>query len=1070
MPAPTGARINHILDDATYKALAGFGAITMVPGTSHEHAYAAALRSLGYAHVISKARPRACYLLAGESNTRLRCLQLQPPVPTPSQFPVHHQIPNIDIRDALRVERAATNVRSGSALGTTCHCELSVCPHFAARYQAVSDAFADDDDWPVPFVLILCDVYAVSPAAVRDFYLDFERFLVQRGHTPQEVYSCMAASVTYRMGHRWHYSGTLFRGEYTYQRMPDGSVHARVEGNGDVDYRDSIGDDWFTTEPAFGGLAWQVDRIMGDLVIHRAVWCREREIKPVAATANTARELARDFARTGLKGRLYLPLADYVYCRRLDGFGDLPVPRALVEHLRSLAMGCVRDNRIRTALYARANLIMEGRFPRCEVDVPPSLRPTIVELAVGEVFNFPAPGEIETRDVELMRTRVRTEYNNQVQLVDPIDHSSRFLAIVAVLLAIIKFSPALYRHVGPVWTLFLTGIRYAMMGLYVMLLLLAGTMWAGSDRTRLRLVQRGIPTGRSHWFMLLLIMFAPLAFGQVQNPTVRLTTDTCLPEYETITPFYAYHQGDFGHLELPPLDDGKREPAGSYAARGLPALADSKPAEVSVDRCECQCNREAIGAWLFGGYSKSCPVTVPAACWCSLYTSVRSRVTRKTIGTSMEAWAQPAKRFLHLVREKVDDLDTFVQATNFEQWLQREGYSTAVRDQLRAARESLGTHALDARDMVSKLFPKVEKFVKQEVPGVLMEYAPRAIQGMTDRLQVTVGPWFHAASKRMGSIFSGHEPILYGPGKTAEDIGSWFAHWHSQFPYILEIDAVKLDLHLKEAALDTQVEIYRGLGCPPKVLSAKIMENLQVRGVSVKGVNFCVRAVKRSGDSDTTFGNTCSCACCWIAALESIGLVLGQDFALAVMGDDVVVLVRVLPNTQALLDFVRSMGIESEMSLHTHVANCTFLSALFYPSQDGIVLAPMIGRVLARLGWATHSQGMERWGANKWGRYMYSVARGLQKTVAHVPVMSVYIDHLLKLGIENEERTKAFEHKVMASQAHALDAAVYEFIEQRYGLGPLAIDQMEEEIRSIRSFPHAWQHPGFQVMIERDCL
>jgi hypothetical protein len=47
---------------------------------------------------------------------------------------------------------------------------------------------------------------------------------------------------------------------------------------------------------------------------------------------------------------------------------------------------------------------------------------------------------------------------------------------------------------------------------------------------------------------------------------------------------------------------------------------------------------------------------------------------------------------------------------------------------------------------------------------------------------------------------------------------------------------------------------------------------------------------------------------------------------------------------------------------------------------------------------------------------------------------------------------------------------VYEFLEERYGLIPAAVDEMEDEILSITSFPHAWKHPGFQRVIERDCL
>jgi hypothetical protein len=293
------------------------------------------------------------------------------------------------------------------------------------------------------------------------------------------------------------------------------------------------------------------------------------------------------------------------------------------------------------------------------------------------------------------------------------------MILVAVLLGVVKFVPkitAWYKYgtsaALDMALLAANGVWFAAVGIYFILLGLTFTMWAGADRTRVALVRRGIPTGRGHWFMLLMIMFAPLVMADTTPHRIRFRCDVALPEYDHVTAAYAYHQGDFGPVELPDIDDGVREPAGSYAARGLPPVPQSTPAEVTLDRCEFKCNWETIGAYLFGGYSQTCPVTVPAACWCSLNTSVRARVTRKTIGTSLEAWREPANNFIKEVRKRMTDTMSFLEPTPWFTWLAREGYTAATRQQLTYAKETLEREALVARDYVFKLFPKVEKFVK----------------------------------------------------------------------------------------------------------------------------------------------------------------------------------------------------------------------------------------------------------------------------------------------------------------------------------------------------------------------
>jgi len=86
---------------------------------------------------------------------------------------------------------------------------------------------------------------------------------------------------------------------------------------------------------------------------------------------------------------------------------------------------------------------------------------------------------------------------------------------------------------------------------------------------------------------------------------------------------------------------------------------------------------------------------------------------------------------------------------------------------------------------------------------------------------------------------------------------------------------------------------------------------------------------------------------------------------------------------------------------------------------------------------------------------------------AHVPILRTLVWQMMNLGSEND--ILIFEHnKMNASAAHGLSPDVYGFISDRYGISLSTIDEIENEIVGIWSFPHVWKHPSIAHMISVD--
>jgi hypothetical protein len=390
---------------------------------------------------------------------------------------------------------------------------------------------------------------------------------------------------------------------------------------------------------------------------------------------------------------------------------------------------------------------------------------------------------------------------------------------------------------------------------------------------------------------------------------------------------------------------------------------------------------------------------------------------------------------------------------------------------LTEAKETLKTKSIEAKDFLRNMFVKIEPVSKWSY-SVLEDYAPRAIMGMSDRLQVVLGPWSHAASKRTRSIFSVDSPILYAVGHTSEEIGRWFGEWLELFggenvAQLLEADASRFDAHLQRPAFEARAEILKLMNAPKKYRQV-YLQKIAKKGFSRHGIFFRRDGSRASGDSDTSWDNTMLNADFWLHMMNELGYRPGRHFAFAVAGDDFVMIMH--PDIP-ILGVLKQIGVESLLSGQVWklkpvvpLCNVTFLSALFLPTEDPsqpFVLVPKPGRILSRTGWSKQVRTNPR-------QHARGIALGLEKTASGVPILGALIESYIRLteGVEAEAIGNHFS--VRSSRKHVFGIAATVQLLDRYCLSLGSLHKLEKELRAIKSLPALLNSPIADRIVEVD--
>jgi hypothetical protein len=322
----------------------------------------------------------------------------------------------------------------------------------------------------------------------------------------------------------------------------------------------------------------------------------------------------------------------------------------------------------------------------------------------------------------------------------------------------------------------------------------------------------------------------------------------------------------------------------------------------------------------------------------------------------------------------------------------------------------------------------------------------------------------------MGNIYKKKFPltlesgICWDSGYSAEELGAWFdvARAAMSCPgkpaRMIVFDRRRFEKHQSAQAQTLSDLTFKNSGASPEFV--KMNRELHCIKGAVQGMPVSYRSVDPtmiSGGNDTAWRNL-------LVNMASVVGVLGEPGPLNYFG--------VIKGDDGLLVLHHSVEIswgtfESESAAYglpvtglitTDLADVEFCSNIPYPTMDGTVFGPKIGRTLQRFGWSLSNAPSD----------VYGAATSLLETTNHIPFLRQFIDAHRRLSVTDGEPKRYFKYKTLAREMHQASPATYAFISERYGLSASLEVHFEELLSTVQCLPASIDWPLIDQLVARD--
>lgn len=403
----------------------------------------------------------------------------------------------------------------------------------------------------------------------------------------------------------------------------------------------------------------------------------------------------------------------------------------------------------------------------------------------------------------------------------------------------------------------------------------------------------------------------------------------------------------------------------------------------------------------------------------------------------------------------------------FERWVTR--FPGPSQRQLRAARLELVEKPLCRSDFSVQVITKIEKsgFIDVDWP----RKDARAVNNCTPRRNAALGPQSWAYAKALMQTFGGDGKwAMWTPGRTSEEVGAFFddavrifssrpgtrvKYWSG--------DQSAFDAHQNKGSVTFETKIYRRAGC--KTLADSCLESSVPFGSHQKyNIKFNAgKCARVSGDGKTSSGNV---SVSFAAVCYALGPPGEQSWAGLFNGDDFLIITseEFSCRFESIVHIkFAELGLEAEILFTCHEKDLEFCQTIPYPTSDGTIFAPKIGRLMSRLGVSTSFSDPT----------MKSIAMGLYVTCHHVP----FVHHLLLKYLiltQNEPDVYVKNYKFhpqlnnFATRPHDMNGATWEFVYDRYGLTVEHLAQFLLVLDSISVLPSVAEWPIINSLVEID--
>lgn len=473
---------------------------------------------------------------------------------------------------------------------------------------------------------------------------------------------------------------------------------------------------------------------------------------------------------------------------------------------------------------------------------------------------------------------------------------------------------------------------------------------------------------------------------------------------------------------------------------------------------------------------------VPSNTSHSAISTIHERIVKCGPYGRMEVDGELFSKFRHWVRQNLPELGLYpgcVKRISFDDW--NVVYAKGKREEHKRA-----LHQVTCDDSVlvdrihnRKLFTKIESLSKSTEDGVA-KLAPRGIQAGSDIHNVVTGRFcksFSGILKRVWSVASA-KGLMYTSGASAEDIGRAFEQSLENCPgySLLEGDFARFDSTIHRFFLELEAEIYSWLGCSPREFAA-FMQCINTKGMDKWKNKYKVDGGRHSGDHNTSCGNTLIqglaimfCLAYHHATLNDgvlpsyVQLCEMYHLAMFALGDDNLLvapdafLASLGPDVKELVKLLRRLGLELEPKLHVGPNaryHASFCSAHFYPVEGGCVLAPGVGRGLAKSGYYVNPPA-----GVAVEQLLRADAIGKRQDCWFVPFLGPMWKRTLELTqqfsgkeVVSKDLARQKLHNAHASKTFEANSQTYEMVEAVWGLTRADEEEYKKLLVSVKTLP-----------------
>lgn len=334
------------------------------------------------------------------------------------------------------------------------------------------------------------------------------------------------------------------------------------------------------------------------------------------------------------------------------------------------------------------------------------------------------------------------------------------------------------------------------------------------------------------------------------------------------------------------------------------------------------------------------------------------------------------------------------------------------------------------RDPYHYAFVKKDKLLVEEYK------VPRVVLASSDETIANFGAWYMAYSRVIKRTYTKlHSPEFLATGVTGEQVGAWFNYWYKLITpkHYLVTDFSKMDR--SENILNLMWEWDQYFGSMDQKQREKYwpyyLDQLVVYIRGMAGSGGAVRlGGKNSGCLNTCIGNSIQHMQLLRTFLKRIGWVLGRDCAYLILGDDLLMMCKKAFPVKEYDQYCLRLGFNIKAQTTSDLAKVDFCQKIFFPTTDGFMPGPKVGRYLSKIGYSFKKD------------YVYTDAI-FSEDLNHVPLLSTLTGVRTSKVFQDWELHNTINHtKTLETDA---------FFERRYGFKapPSLAELTKEQIEMI---------------------